>query len=114
MLLFVLEKHLLWFRTNADGGTTSYYYSDWITWLVVVMVLLLTLVFIRRYRRARELRRPPGSANYRMLKRVVKIKRKLSRQYLRPGFSATIHAVGIGKVGGDYCIQVFVSDANRE
>src|SRR6185503_6892935 len=96
-------------------GTTSYYYYDWITWLVVVIVLLwLTLVFIRRYRHARALRRPPPRANYRMLKRISKIKRRLGQQYLQPGFSETIHAVGIGRAGDDYCIQVFVSDANRE
>jgi hypothetical protein len=47
----------------------------------------------------------------------VKIKSDLSKRYLRPGFSGSIHAVGIGKLGGgddDYCIQVFVDDANEE
>lgn len=117
MLLFIIEKHLIWSRTNADGGTTSYYYYDWITWLVVGLILLsLTLVLIRAYLRTRALRRPRQQprANYRMLKRVIKRKRKVSQQYLRPGFSTNIHAVGIGRIGDEYCIQVFVSDATRE
>lgn len=65
MFLFVIEKHLIWSRTNPDGGTTSFYYYDWITALVVALILLsLTLVVIGRY----------------LLKRVIKHKRKLSRQ----------------------------------
>jgi hypothetical protein len=50
-----------------------------------------------------------------LLKRTARIKRELSSQYLRPSFSANIHAVGIGRLGsGDYCIHVFVNDANEE
>jgi hypothetical protein len=51
-----------------------------------------------------------------LLKRIRKIKRELSSQYLRPGFSNNIHAVGIGRLGGvdDYYIQVFINDANGE
>ncbi|HEX8117291.1 MAG TPA: hypothetical protein VF521_08465, partial [Pyrinomonadaceae bacterium] len=44
-------------------------------------------------------------------------KHELSRTYLRPGFSANIHAVGVGLRGGRpgaYCIQVFVADARAE
>jgi hypothetical protein len=116
MLLLVLGRHLMWSRTNADGGTTSYYYYDAFTWLMASIVLLwLTYFFVRRYLRARALRRRPRE-NRRLLNRVLKSKRELSSRYLRPGFSNTIHAVGIGKVTGDnsYCIQVFVSDANEE
>jgi hypothetical protein len=116
MALLAFGKHLLWSRTNADGGTTFYYYSDAITWVAgAIVLLLLTWLLVRRYRRARALRRPPRRLNG-LRKRVVKVKRDLSLRYLRPGFSNTIHAVGIGKVAGgnDYCIQVFVSDANQE
>jgi len=50
-----------------------------------------------------------------LLKRIVKIKSELSRQYLPRGFSNNIHAVGIGMLAGnEYCIQVFVNDANQE
>ncbi len=51
-----------------------------------------------------------------MLKRVIKRKRELSSQYLQPGFSNTIHAIGIGRLdnSNDFCIQVFVSDAKAE
>src|SRR5215213_1971040 len=117
MALLFFEKHLLWSHQNANGGTTFYYYNDAITWLALALALLwLTWFLIRRYRRGLALRRPARHTNYRLLKRVVKIKRDLSSRYLRAGFSNTIHAVGIGKVpgGNDYCIQVFVDDANQE
>jgi hypothetical protein len=117
MFLLVFGKHLIWSRTNADGGTTSYYYYDAITWVVAALaVLWLTWFLVSRYRRTRALRRRPRGKNYSRLKTVVKIKNEVSSEYLRPGFSKTIHAVGIGKVAGgsDYCIQVFVSDVNEE
>lgn len=114
MLLFVLEKHLLWSRTNPDGGTTSYYYDNAIAWIVLGIALLWLIYFlVSSYRRARALRRRPRS-NRRVLRRVIKRKRELSSRYLRPGFSNTIHAVGIGRLAGNYCIQVFVSDANQQ
>lgn len=59
--------------------------------------------------------RRPRRTNYRLLKRTARIKREFSSQYLRPGFSANIHAVGIGRLtGGDYCINVFLNDADDE
>jgi len=117
MALLFFGRHLLWSHQNANGGTTFYYYYDAITWLAGAIALLwLTWFLIGRYRRGLALRRPPRHTNYRLLKRVVKIKRDLSSRYLRAGFSNTIHAVGIGKVAGgnDYCIQVFVDDVNQE
>jgi hypothetical protein len=117
MALLFFSKHLVWSYQNANGGTTFYYYDDAITWLAGAIALLwLTWFLIRRYRRRLLLRRPPRQTNYRSLKRVIKVKRDLSSRYLRPGFSNNIHAVGIGRVpgGNDYCIQVFVSDANQE
>jgi hypothetical protein len=116
MLLFVFGKHLLWIRTNADGGTTSYYYDDAITWIVVGMALLwLIYLLVSHYRRARAFRRQPHG-NRGVLSNVIKRKRELSSRYLRPGFSNTIHAIGIGRLPSDnsYCIQVFVSDANQQ
>ena len=117
MAILVFGKHLLWSHQNTDGGTTSYYYNDATIWLAGAVALLwLTWFLIRRYRRRLALRRSPQQTNYRLLKRVVKLKRDLSSRYLQPGFSNTIHAVGIGKVAGgnDYCIQVFVSDSTQE
>jgi hypothetical protein len=117
MLLLILGKHLMWSRANNDGGTTFYYYYDVYTWIVGTIALLWCAWFlVRRYRRARALRRRSGRTNHSLLKRVVKLKREVSSEYLRPGFSNTIHAVGVGKVegGDDYCIQVFVSDVNEE
>ncbi len=115
MLLFGFGKHLLWMRTNADGGTTSYYYDDAITWIAMGIALLWLIYFVVSYfRRARMFRRRPRK-NRRVLRSVIKRKRELSSRYLRPGFSNTIHAIGIGRLPSDnrYCIQVFVSDANQ-
>jgi len=112
-----LGKHLLRSRLNADGGTTCYYYADEAVWIVAAVVLFcLSWFLIRRYRRASALRRRPLNPNRRRLKRVIKIKRELSSYYLRRGFSGNIHAIGIGRInqGGEYCIQVFVGDANAE
>jgi hypothetical protein len=117
MLILILGKHLVWSRPNGSGGTTYYYYDDVITWIVGALALAwLTWFFVRRYRRVRALRRPPRRNRYRLLKRIVKIKRELSMRYLRPGFSMNIHAIGIGKLpGGDeYCIQVFINNADEE
>lgn len=117
MLLLAFGKHLIWSRTNADGGTTSYYYYDAITWVAAALALLwLTWFLVSRYRKARALKRRPRGKNYSLLKTVVRIKNEVSSEYLRPAFSKTIHAVGVGKVvgGSDYCIQVFVSDVNEE
>jgi len=111
MFIIILAPHVL--RTGEDG---TWYYDDTFTWVTGVLVLAwLVWFFVRRYLRARKLRRRPRQTNYRLLKRTEKIKRELSSQYLRPGFSGNIHAVGIGRLGGgDYCIQVFFNDANQE
>jgi hypothetical protein len=116
-MVFGLERHLIWSRPDGSGGVTTLYYYDAITWIVGALALAwMTWVFVRRYRRARALRRPPRRTNHRLLKRIVKLKRELSSRYLRPGFSLNIHAVGIGLLDGsrEYCIQVFINDANEE
>jgi hypothetical protein len=114
MFIFILDKHLIW--TSPDGLQT-WYYSDQTTWIVSVLALAwLAWFLVRRYLRARALRRRPRhGADYR-LKRTARVKHELSSQYLRPGFSANIHGVGIGVLdgGNDYCIQVFVINANDE
>lgn len=117
MLIFILRSHLIWSGRTADGGTISYYYNDQVTWVVGALALAwLTWFLVRRYRRAKALRRRPRRTNYKLLKRVVKIKSQLSSLYLRPGFSRTIHAVGVGMLAGanEYCIQVFINDPNEE
>jgi hypothetical protein len=117
MSVLSFEKHFMWTRLDGNGGTTTYYYYDEVTWIVGALVLAwLTWFFVRRYLRARALKRQPRRTDYPLLDRVIKIKRELSSIYLRPGFSNTIHAVGIGRVAGgnDYCIQVFVNDVNEE
>ncbi|MGB8508620.1 MAG: hypothetical protein WCD76_09455 [Pyrinomonadaceae bacterium] len=118
MLIATLGEHLMWSRPNGRGGTNFYYYYDEITWVVGALALAwLAWFLVGRRRRAQALRRPPRRARYRSLKRIVKIKRELSASYLRPGFSGNIHAVGIGVLdggGNEYCIQVFINDANEE
>lgn len=113
MFLLVLGKHE--WKVSDASGTTTYYYSDEITWVVVALALAwLTWFLVSRYMRARALRRRPRTTDY-GLKQVARIKRELSSQYLRPGFSRTIHAVGIGKLlDNRYCIQVFLNDVNEE
>jgi hypothetical protein len=111
MLILILGRHLLW--TGPDG---TWWYDDAVTWITGALVLSWAVwFFARRYLRARSLMRRPRQTNYRLLKRTARIKRELSSQYLRPGFSANIHAVGIGRqAGGDYCIHVFLNDADDE
>jgi hypothetical protein len=117
MAIFILGRHAMWSRPDGNGGTTTYYYYDEITWVVGALALAwLTWFFVRRYRRARALRRQPRRTNYRLLKRIVKLKSELSLSYLRPGVSMNIHAVGVGMLRGSdqYCIQVFINDADQE
>jgi hypothetical protein len=101
---------------DAQGGTTRYFYDDEVILIIAsVVVILVTWFLVSRYRRTRTLRRRPRGANQKLLKQVVRTKSELSSQYLRPGFSARIHAVGIGLLtGGQYCIQVFINDGNEE
>jgi hypothetical protein len=111
MILLLWEKHVLW----TDGTRT--FYLDEVTWIVAgLSVAWLVSFFVNRYLRRRALRRPRRRNNSRSLKRIARIKRKLSSQYLSPGFSGNIHAVGIGRLAGsnDYCIQVFINNAAEE
>lgn len=113
MFLFVLRQIKLW---TSPAGTMWWYY-DAMTWVVAALVLAWLVWFcVRRYRMAWALRRRPRPTNYRLLRRIAKTKSELSSQYLRPGFSGNIHAVGIGTLDGsdEYCIQVFINDANQE
>ena len=83
MFILILGRHLLW-----SGPEGTWWYDDAVTWVTAVLVLAwLAWFFVSRYLRARALRRRPRRTNYRLLKRIAKIKRELSSQYLRPGFS---------------------------
>jgi len=57
-----------------------------------------------------------AARNLRGLKRAVSAKNDLTKKWLKKRKSANIHAIGVGKIVGseDYCIQVFVEDANGE
>lgn len=115
--MLAFDRHVIWTRPDGNGGTATYYYYDEVTWVVAALALAWVIWFVvRRHRRARSLRRRARRTDYGLLKRVVRLKSELSSQYLRPGFSANIHAVGVGAlgVGGGYCIQVFISDADAE
>lgn len=54
--------------------------------------------------------------NLRGLKRAIGIKNELTEKWLKKRRSANIHAIGVGKIEGtdEFCIQVFVEDANGE
>lgn len=104
-------------RPDGKGGTITYYYSDAMIWGIAALALAWLLWFLfSRYLRARAMRRQPQRANDKSLKQVIKRKNELSSRYLRPGFSARIHAVGIGMLapGNDYCLQVFIDEGNDE
>jgi hypothetical protein len=119
MFILILAKTRMWSYQTSDGGTVTYYFNEmtallgllliaWLAWLIWLL--------ISRYRRSRAARRSPRRQDYRPLNRVLKIKNELSAQYLRPGFSGKIHAVGIGLLGvaDQLCIQVFLNDAPGE
>jgi hypothetical protein len=112
MLFLLFKPHVLW----TDGIKTVY--LDEVTWVVAGLSAVWLLgFFVRRYRRARALRRPPRPNRYKLPKRIMRVKRDLSSRYLQPGFSGNIHAVGIGRLNGggqDYCIQVFINDAGAK
>ncbi|MCD9186277.1 MAG: hypothetical protein LUM44_07575 [Pyrinomonadaceae bacterium] len=50
------------------------------------------------------------------LKKAIGVKNELTEKWLKKRRSANIHAIGIGKIDGtdEYCIQVFVENANGE
>ncbi len=118
MSIFAFGQHYLYTTTDGRGQTVIHYYDDSVTWVVLALaVAWIVWLLARSYLRARRLRRPPRRRDRGTLKRIVKLKRELSQTYLRPGFSANIHAVGVGLFGGrpgEYCIQVFVADAGAE
>jgi hypothetical protein len=109
MVLLLFEKHVLW----TDGTRT--FYLDEVTWIVAgLAVAWLVSFFSSRYLRARRLRRRTRRTKYKGLKRTARLKRQVSSHYLKPGFSGNIHAVGIGRLRDQYCIQVFINDAKKE
>ncbi len=115
--MFILKEHLLWVSRNADGETTYHYYYDEYTWIALALALAWLAWFLtRRYIRERALRRPPRRADHGLLKQIAGLKSELSLTFMRPDFSANIHAVGVGLLAGtgQYCIQVFVNDADEE
>src|SRR5262245_33128419 len=113
--LLTLVPRLIWSRQNSDGGTTYYYYSEESAWMLGLLALVwLVLFLVSRYRHLLSLRRRPRRSDQRLLKRIIRIKNELSSRYLAPGFSSNIHAIGIGLLGGAYCIQVFIEDSTRE
>ena len=121
MTLAALQVTAVNSRPAEQGGTVTHYvytYNSTVTWAVLALVLAWVVwLLVRAYLRARRMRRPPRRKDYGPLKRIVRLKRELSRTFLRPGFSANIHAVGVGLLGGhfgEYCIQVFVADSNAE
>lgn len=116
-LLLVFARHFMWSHVNSDGGTTTYYYDDEITWLLsAVAVFLVSWFLLSRYLRARRLRRPASPVDRKSLRRAIRIKQELSSHYLRPGFSQRIHAIGIGLLepARQYCIQIFIDDGAEE
>src|SRR6185436_9113224 len=117
MFLLLLNKRFLFSRTDSNGERLRYYYYDELGWIIgALVVVLITWFIVRHLRRTRGRQRRPTRTNYRLLKRAMKIKEDLSSRYLQPGFSRSIHAVGIGRLAGtsEYCIQVFVNDATQE
>jgi peptidoglycan/LPS O-acetylase OafA/YrhL len=65
-----------------------YYYSDAITWTVAALAIAwITWFFVRRYLRARALRRPHRRRESQTAQRIVKVIKQFELEYLRPGFS---------------------------
>ena len=115
MILAFFEQHLVWSVQRANGQTVSFYYDE-TTWIVAALVVAwLVWYFVSRYLRAKSLRRQPQQSKDKLLKNVIKIKNKLTSQWLRKGASKKIHAIGIGKLAsGEYCIQIFINDSNEK
>src|SRR6185295_18879028 len=40
-LFLIFARHLMWSHVNSDGGTTTYYYDDEITWLLSAVAVAL-------------------------------------------------------------------------
>ncbi len=55
-------------------------------------------------------------SNLRGLRKAISAKNELTQKWLKKRKSANIHAIGVGKIDGtnEYCIQVFVENANGE
>ena len=113
MLLAAFQNYS---RPDGHGVVVTYHYE--VAWVALTLALAWVVWLLLRARiRARARRRPPRRKDYGPLRRVVKLKQEFGQRLLRPGFSANIHAVGVGLTGGhvgEYCIQVFVRDANAE
>ena len=117
ILLLVFARHFMWSRSDGHGGTTTFYYDDEITWLVLAGVVAgIMWLLLSRYLRARRLRRaPPAPLDRKSLNQALRVKNELSRRYLRLGVSSRIHAVGLGKTeSGSFCVQIFLNDNPTE
>jgi hypothetical protein len=114
MNIFALEKHLIWSRQEANGVRELHYYDGYTLIVGALVLAWLIWILVRRYKRLRALRRPPRRRVRKLVDQVVKLKRELSSNYLSAGAANNVHAVGVGMLGGEYCIQVFVKDADEE
>jgi hypothetical protein len=105
-------------RSYTESRSVTHTTLRTVTWVVAALALAWVVwLLVSAYLNARRVRRTPRREGYGPLKRVVRLKRELSQAFLRPGFSANIHAVGVGLLGGyagEYCIQVFVLEADAE
>jgi hypothetical protein len=109
MILFFLQESRQIVRQVVTYNTA-------ITWIVAVFtVIWLAVFFIQKYRRVKSFQRLPKSKDYKLLKKIIKIKNELSAIWLRKGESKKIHAIGIGKLeSGEFCIQIFINDSNEK
>lgn len=93
--------------------------TDYITPVLAISAIIVGLVMASFLAKKLFDRRKYGRnsiKNLRGLKKAVNVKNELTEKWLKKRKSANIHAIGVGKIDGtdDYCIQVFVEDANGD
>lgn len=79
--------------------------------LAITIALILSKNLFNKWKYGKNALNNLGS-----LKKAICVKNELTNKWLKKRRSANIHAIGVGKIDetDDYCIQVFVDDANAE
>jgi len=111
-----IEKEILQITANPEKNSQNQNYLTPILALSAILVSLIMASILAKHLFDKWKYGKNALNNLRGLKRAIGVKNELTEKWLKKRKSANIHAIGVGKIEGtdEYCIQVFVEDANGE
>lgn len=92
---------------------------DYLNYLAIIPVLVIVILLVSLGTKKLFNKWKHGShtaGNLGALKKTIAVKEELAGKWLRKRKNQNLHAIGVGKIDGtgDYCIQLFVENANGQ